>query len=120
MNEFDKIEDITESLKQYVMVNFEIIKLEATERTSVIGSSFVSGLIVAIAAFLFVFSLSIGLGFYLSALMGDTYSGFVIIAGFYFLLALVLFLGRKKFLETPFRDKIIQILLENRKKQTPQ
>ncbi len=120
MNEFDKIEDITESLKQYVMVNFEIIKLEATERTSAIGSSFLSVVIVASAAFLFLFTLSIGIGFYLSFLLNDTYSGFLIIAGFYFLLALVLFFGRKKFLKSPLRDRIIKEILENRETQNPQ
>ncbi len=112
MYEFDKLEEITDSLKQYVNTNFEIIKLEATERTSVIGSSFASGLIVGLTAFLFIFSLSIGLGFYLSSLLGDSYSGFLIIAAFYFILAIVMLIGRKKFIESPLRDKIIQKLLE--------
>ncbi|NDP22330.1 MAG: hypothetical protein GZ091_14800 [Paludibacter sp.] len=114
MYEFDKIEEITESLKQYVNTNYEIIKLEATERTSVIGSSFVSGLIVGLTAFLFVFTLSIGMGFYLSALLGDSYSGFVIIAAFYFALAIVILIVRKRFIETPLRDKIIRKILEKK------
>ncbi|MDO9152936.1 MAG: phage holin family protein [Paludibacter sp.] len=113
MSEFNKFEEISDSLKQYLMLNYEIVKLQATERASVIGSSLVSSLVVGISAFLFVFTLSIGLGFYLSALLGDAYSGFAIIAAFYFLLAVVLFIGRKKIIEKPLRDKIIKKLLEN-------
>ena len=114
MSEFDKIEEITESLKQYVNINIEILKLEATERTSEIGSSLIGSLAVGITAFLFIMSLSIGIGFYLSALMGDSYSGFLIIAGFYFILALIVLIGRKKYLENPLRDKIIRKILDKR------
>jgi len=114
MPEFEKLTEVSESLKQYLITNFEIIKLQATERTSVIGSVLGSKLVVGLTVFLFVFTLSIALGFYLSALLGDTYSGFAIIAGFYFLLAIVLLIGRKKLIETPLRDKIIKKILESK------
>ncbi|MBP8967362.1 MAG: hypothetical protein KBG33_08225 [Paludibacteraceae bacterium] len=114
MPEFEKITEVRESLKQYLITNFEIIKLQATERASVIGSVLASKLVVGLTVFLFVFTLSIGLGFYLSALLGDTYSGFAIIAGFYFLLVIVLLIGRKKLIENPLRDKIIKKILESK------
>jgi len=113
MSELNKFEGISDSLKQYLILNYEIVKLQATEKASVIGSSLVSTLLVGISAFLFVFTLSIGLGFYLSSLLGDAWSGFAIIAAFYFLLSIILFLGRKKMIEKPLRDKIIQKLFGN-------
>jgi hypothetical protein len=111
MPELKKIEELSDSLKHYLLLNYEILKLQATERTSVIGSSLLSTLIVGLSAFLFIFTLSIGAGFYLSALMNNSYSGFLIIAGFYFLLAIVLYIGRKIMIEKPMRDKIIDKLL---------
>jgi len=114
MPEFKKLEELTDSLKQYLLLNIEIIKLEATNHVSAIGSTVASSLIVGISAFLFVFTLSIGLGFYLSALLGDSYSGFAIIAAFYFLLAIILFLGRKRLIERPLRNKIIEKILEEK------
>ena len=114
MPEFKKLEELSDSLKQYLLLNIEIIKLEATNHVSAIGSTVASSLVVGISAFLFVFSLSIGLGFYLSALLGDSYSGFAIIAAFYFLLAIILFLGRKRLIERPLRNKIIEIILEEK------
>jgi hypothetical protein len=114
MPELKKLEELTDSLKRYILLNIEIVRLEATKHVSVIGSTVVGSFVVGISVFLFVFSLSIGLGFYLSALLGDSYSGFAIIAGFYFLLAIILFLGRKKFIEKPLRDKIIKKILEEK------
>lgn len=114
MPEFKKLEELTDSLKQYLLLNIEILKLEATNQISAIGSSVASSLIVGVSAFLFVFTLSIGLGFYLSALLGDTYSGFAIIAAFYFLLCIILFIGRKKLIEKPLREKMIEKILEEK------
>lgn len=108
MPEYNKLEEITDSVKEYLLLNFEILKLEATERISVIGASLTATLLVGISVFMFVFTLSIGLGFYISALLGNAYSGFAVIAAFYFILAFVLFIGRKKLIEKPLRDKIIE------------
>lgn len=117
MPELDKIEGISENLKDYVSTNYELIKLQATERTSVIGSVLISTIIIATISLLFFFVLSFGVSLYLSALIGDTFSGFLIVAGFYLLLGLILFFGKKKFIESPLRDKIIQKLLKKNKMQ---
>ena len=114
MPEFKKLEDLIDSLKQYLMLNIEILKLEAINHVSRIGSSLVGLLVVGIFAFLFVFILSLGVGFYLSALLGDTYIGFVIVAGFYLILTIILFAGRKKIIEKPLRDKIIKKIFEEK------
>lgn len=114
MSEFQKFEDVIEKLKQYLILNFELIKLQATDQATVIGASLISSLIVGISAFLFIFILSIGLGFYISSVLGNMYAGFLIVAGFYLLLTLTLFIGRKKMIEKPMRDKIIQKLLNSK------
>ena len=116
MPELNRFEEIIDNLKQYLNTNLEIVKLEVIERSSTFGSSMVGILVVGISVFLFVFTLSIGLGFYLSELLGNSYSGFAIIAGCHLLLALILFIGRKKLIEKPLCDQIIKKLLE---KQIP-
>ena len=113
MPELNQFEEISDSLKQYLMLNYEIVKLQATEKASVIGSSLISSMVVGISAFLFVLTLSIGLGFYLSGLLGNSWSGFAIIAVLYFLITIILLLGRKKMIEKPLRDKIIDNVLNN-------
>jgi len=115
MLETEKIEGLSDSLKKYLLLNYEIIKLEITKKTSEFGSSLFSSLMLGIALFLFAFALSMGVGFYLSALLGDTFSGFGIIAGFYLLISIILLIGRKKLIEKPLRNKIIKKLLGNDK-----
>jgi len=111
MSEHVNIEEIADSLKVYVNTNLELIKLELTERVSVLGSSLISNLLVWLVIVLFLFFISLGLAFYLSNLLGNNYSGFIIIAGFYLLIGLILILGKKRLVEKPLRDKIIQELL---------
>lgn len=108
MTEKGKIEELTASLKAYIHTNIDLIKLEATERTSVIGSSLISILIVGTVVLIFVLFLSLGVAFYLSNCFNDNFIGFSIVAGFYFVLSLLLIICRKKFIESPIRDKIIQ------------
>lgn len=111
MPELEKIEGLSIGLKKYLLLNYEIVKLEATRKASEVGSSLFSSLMLGIALFLFAFALSMGVGFYLSALLGDTFSGFGIIAGFYLLISLILLIGRKKIIEKPLRNKIIRKIL---------
>lgn len=115
MPELKQLEELTDSVKKYLLLNIEILKLEGTKQASTIGSSVASSLIVGVSAFLFVFTLSIGLGFYLSALIGDSYSGFAIIAAFYFILVIILLISRKRYIEKPLRNKIISKILETPK-----
>ena len=112
MPELKKLEELTDSEKQYQLLHIEILKLEGTKHASTIGSTVISSLIMGASVFMFVFALSIGLGFYLSALLGDSYSGFAIIASFYMLLTLIILIGRKRFIEKPLRNKIISKILE--------
>jgi hypothetical protein len=114
MPELKKIEALSDSVKEYVLLNYDIVKLEITRKSSEIGSSIFSALMLGIALFLFAFALSMGVGFYLSALLGDTFSGFGIIAGFYLLISIILLIGRKKLIEKPLRNKIIRKLLGNK------
>lgn len=105
-----EIELLTESLKEYISINYELIRLQAVERSSVIGSGFISSLLVGAGTILCLFFISFGAGFYLSSRLGDTYSGFGIVAGFYLLLVLLMLAGRKKLAER-FRDSIIRKVL---------
>ncbi len=112
MPEQGKIEELTTSLKVYVQTNIELFKLEATERTSVIGSSLLSFLLVGFSLFLFVLFVSISTGFLLANYFNDNYIGFGLVTIFYLVLTLILIIGRKKFIERPIRDKIIRRILK--------
>jgi hypothetical protein len=114
MTELNKIGELSDSLKRYFILNIEIIKLEAIRHLSNIGPKFITSIIVGVFLFMFVISLNIGAGLYLSTLFNDLYTGFAIVSGFNLLIAVVLLIGRKKIIENPFRDKIIKKILEEK------
>ena len=111
MQELADIEVLTERITNLIGIHYELIKLEATERSSEIGSSFVSHLIIGLIGFFLVFFFSLFAGFWLSARMNDSYSGFGIVAGFYFLLFLLCILFRKNMIDKPIRENLIKKIL---------
>jgi hypothetical protein len=104
----EKIEELIASLKSYSNTTIELIQLETVENSSIIIANLISKFIVGLVIVLFVFFLSLGICFYLSELLGNNYIGFGIVAGSFLLLGIILSIGRKKLLNKPIRDKIIQ------------
>lgn len=111
MPDQEKLQDLTENLKTYLSTNYELIRLQTTDRASVIGSGMMSSLLIGFAGMLLLLCITLVAGFYLSSLLGDSYSGFAIVAGFYLLVILILVIGRKKLIERPMRDRIIRKML---------
>jgi hypothetical protein len=107
MNEKDKTIELTEALKNLLNTNAELFKLEIAQESSKIVPAILSVIIVSLFAAFFVFYFSMSIGFYLSYLLKSDYIGFGIVAGFYFLLLLILVMSRKKTVEKPFRTYII-------------
>ena len=103
----DKIEIITDQVKAYIATNIELLKLEAADRISGVISGLISNLLIAAIGFLCLFFISLWAGFYISELSGDTYTGFAIVAGIYLIPGLILYIGRKRLLTDPIRNKII-------------
>jgi len=114
MSDVGKIEEITESLKSYIATNYELIKLKAIERFTVILADLISDFLVGLVLFLFVFFTSLWAGFYLSVRLGDNFSGFAIVAGFYLLVGLIMLIVRKKMVEKPLRNKIVRKIMSNK------
>jgi len=106
------IEDVVDNLKEYVNTRYELLTLKAGEKTANIGSQLILGLVLLFSFVLFVLFLSIGAGFYLAAVLGSAYAGFMLIAGFYLLLILILALFRKGMILKPLRNKIIRELFK--------
>lgn len=111
-----KIEELTDSLKSYVTTNFELIKYQAIERATVIVADLVTNILVGLLLLFFLFFISLWASFYISALLGDNYSGIAIVAGFYLLIGLILFLVRKKMIIKPFRNVIVRNIFQEDKK----
>ena len=95
----EKIEALTDSLKEYVDTNYELIKLEVIDHSSRIISGIVAALAITIILILFAFFGSVYAAFYLSDLLGIDHIGFAIVSVFYLLLALLIYFNKKSLIE---------------------
>jgi hypothetical protein len=75
----------------------------------------VTYVLVGLFFLLFLFFISLWACFYLSSLFNDNYTGIAIVAGFYLLLGLILFLARKNMIIRPLRNKIVNKIFQKEK-----
>lgn len=111
----EKVEDLTGSLKEYVDTNYELIKLEVIEYSSVISAGIISTLIVGVMLVFFFFFISLYAAYYLSDKLQGSYMGFAVVGAFYFFLALLIYCNKKKLIEKPVCDSIIRKKLTDKK-----
>jgi protein-S-isoprenylcysteine O-methyltransferase Ste14 len=107
---FEKIEGMTEHVKEYVQTRIQQTKLEIAEKTSGIIGNIIA---VTVTGLLFVFVLlfgSIAGAWALSEWLGSAWAGFLIVAGFYLLLAIIVWFGRAGMIRFPVMNAIIKEL----------
>jgi len=107
---FEKIEGITEHVRDYIATRIEVVKLEIAEKTSLVMGNLIAGAVVALL-FLFVIVFgSLAGAWALSDWIGKRYSGFLIVAGFYLLLAIIIWFARARLIRFPVMNAIIKLL----------
>ena len=100
-------QEIAGRIKEYLQVRKELAILTAVEKGSQLFANLLTdGLVLLFAVLTFLFG-SLALGFYLSEVLGNTYAGFLIITGFYFLAALVVYVIKDKYMEKRIVNKMI-------------
>jgi hypothetical protein len=111
MNEtFEKVEGLTEHVKEYINTKVELTKLRLAEKTSlVVGNIIAVVIVVVLFLFVIVFG-SIAGAWALSELIGKPYSGFLIVAGFYLLLGIIVWAARGKLIRFPVMNALIKML----------
>ena len=85
------IESLYEKTKEYANTTIELTKLKALDKTADVVSSLVPRLVLIIFILIFVFILNIAISFWLGELTGKIHYGFFIVAGFYMLIALIVY-----------------------------
>ncbi len=104
----EKLEALTDSLKEYVDTNYELIKLEVIDHSSDLISGIISALLVGLMLVLFLLFGSFYAAYYLSDLLQIDYIGFAIVGGFYLLVALIFHFNKKNLIESPVCNSFIK------------
>ena len=104
----EKIDLLTDSVKEYIETNYELVKLQVIDHTSDVISAVIGMLIFGILLFLFIVFGSLYAAFYLTDLIGIDNIGFAVVGGFYLLIAILFFLNRKKLIENRVCNNFIK------------
>ena len=105
---------VVNKIKDYAQVCKELAILTAAEKASQLFANLVTDGLVLLFGILTVLFGSLALGFYLSEVFGNTYAGFLIIAGFYLFAALIVYFIKDKYMEKPIINAIIRKFFKER------
>lgn len=109
----DNLNKVVERLEDYGTSTAEYYKLRLFKSAMKFSTSLVNMLVIGFIAFLFLIFISIGGALYLSSVIGNSFSGFLIIGGLYLVvLLLVIFVG-KGFIEQRMLLKFSDLLIED-------
>ena len=107
------VEELIKKIKEYFDIRIKLVRLTLTEKCVLIFAGLITNGIVVIFLILAFLLISLGLGFYLSELFGNSYAGFFIMAIFYFILSLVIYLTKEKYLEKPIVETMIKKIFKD-------
>ena len=106
----EPIEEIIDDIKDYIDTSSELYKMKATEKAAEVVSGAVIGLTLAlISAFVLLFA-SLAAAFMLSEIFHKDYIGFVIVAGVYAFIAVIIFITKDKWLKHRIVNSFIKTI----------
>ena len=110
---FAKVEELANSIKEYVNTSIEVTKLKAAEKASGIIANLIAGAIAAAVFLFFIGFASLGLAVALSEWIGNAWAGFLIVAGVYLLGGIIVWYGRGSIIQVPVMNALIQQLFKS-------
>jgi len=112
-NTFEKADELTKNIRDYVNTRISLAKLEIAEKTSSLISRFIAFLIVLLflmSAWIF---LNVSLAFFLTDVFGKKIIGFLIVGGLNLFIAWVIWLTKNSLIRIPIMNAIIKMLYPN-------
>ena len=101
------IESLFERIEKLGETTIELSKLRAMEMTTKVLTSFISRLVAFMVFGMFLILFSIGFALMLGEWLQKPHYGFFIVAGFYFVLGIILYFFLPKWLQKPIIELII-------------
>lgn len=110
--EKNSFEALFEKANDYLETRIELTKLKAVDKASDFVSSLTAKLIILFFIVIILLFASIATAFLIGNATGGLQYGFFIVAGFYLLLVLLLYIFRRQWLKTPILNSIIKSMLK--------
>jgi CHASE3 domain sensor protein len=104
---FERVEELADTIKEYVNTRIDEVKLKAAEKSSAVFANVIAGIIVAGVFLFFIIFASIALSLGLGEWLGKEWLGFLIVAGLYLIMGIVVWTARGKIIRMPIMNAMI-------------
>lgn len=101
------IGSLFEKTEDYAKTSIDLIKLQALDKSANAVSSAVSVFVILISTLCVITMVNIGAALWIGKLIGSYYSGFFIVAIFYAVVSLVLYIFKDSIIKTPISNLFI-------------
>lgn len=113
---FAKAEELAGTMREYINTRIESVKLTAAEKSSaLIGNAAAAIFALVVFSFFMIFG-GVALSLLLGEWIGKSWAGFLIVAGLFLLISLVLWYGRERLIRIPVVNAIIRQLFKDDEK----
>lgn len=101
------LETLLEKTEGYVKASAELYKLKIIDKSSEVISTLAARLAILTFFTLFFLIGNIGAALWIGEFLERSYLGFFIVAGFYGIVGIIIFLFRNRWIKTPLKNSII-------------
>jgi hypothetical protein len=109
------VNDVVSHAKDYVKTNVDLFALNVADKTSSFASGTAFYFVILSISIFFMFFMSVGAALGLASKVGGLSTAFFLVAGFYFLLGLLAWVMKDKWIKTPVANRIIKQLFKDDK-----
>ena len=106
------LESLFERATEYGKTSLELVKLKALDKTTDVVSSMVPHSVVFVLIASFLIFLNLGIALWLGEVLGKTFYGFFVVAGFYILVGIVIHLFMHKWIKRLVGNYFIRRVLK--------
>jgi hypothetical protein len=110
---FTKVEELADHVKEYLNNRIASVKLSTAEKSSGLLANIIARAIVALVFVFFIAFASVAVAYVFAKFTGELYWGFLMVAGIYLLLGLLVWVFREKILRMPIMNGMLQQLFKN-------
>lgn len=108
----EKAEELSGHITDYVQTMYKLGIAKTSEKAAETAAFVITMMALTFFALIIFLIGGIGFGWWLGDLLNSRTTGFLLMAGFYLICLLVIFLIRKKFLYPMIRDRVVRKIYE--------
>jgi len=110
----DNFSSLTENIKDYVNLRIDLLTLGLTEKIARLASAFLMAVLFFILVMFLLLFLSLAFVFWFGSELGPTWAGALIVAGFYILAGVIIYLQRHSLFINPLVTQLTKILMDKK------